>query len=407
MGTSLRAELKPRVERALDALEARLMGGPLAPTARRVIDDDGHAMLVLDVHPAAEPLRFVDLGSTLTVEVMTGTAGPGFHQHVVDLLERTGDLVDVLVVEDSSGYWEARDRRTLERASDIWLRGMAMEVLALHARGLRGLQLSLPEGAVFMHDEAVATALGPRSLAWLEVAAKTPASARDVFAWWDEGVGAAALEGAARVAMWIDQRWRAPINDAERALGSRILGWLEAGHALDPEREWPWAEWSELYEAMGVDSLAATRVHLRASGKRPAIGYRRRPVRTLLGGGWSIAVPGDFADQWDERGTYNAWDGSRSLFVTTVTARDSNRSTAATLSDLPPLNGDGNLLSYEQDHLMAIARFGESEEDGHPLRTLSAHAASGPHAAIGTVTFERETDRDWALELWSSLAHEK
>jgi hypothetical protein len=276
-----------------------------------------------------------------------------------------------------------------------------MEILSLHARGHRGLQLSLPEGTTFEHDGVVATPLGPRDHAWLVRAAKEPGAGADVFPWWDEGQGAAVLRNAALASMWIDVRWRRPANEDETRTLRGVVELLSRAHALEPDAS-PWREWSEILAHLGERSLHATSVHLRAERDRgrPEIGYRRRHVRVALSGGWSLRVPGDLGDTWDERGTWCGTDGVRSVFFTSFEARGS-ASSRATLEGLPPLDGEGEILATERGELHARLRFDRDEG----ARSAQAIAALGSHAAVGTIVFEREADREWALETWASLAH--
>lgn len=383
--------------------------GPLDTRIERGTDEQGRPMLAIAIHPAAEPLRVIDLGGGgVAIEAITGTAGPGYHQHVCARIAGAVAATGITIehVEDESGYYESRDRAALERAFLQWLRPTAMEILSLHARGFRGLQLSLPEGTIVEHPGICATPLGPRDHAWLVEVSRHPRHGIDALPWWDEGEGAPMLRGAALAAMWIDVRWRKPIVERERALVSRVVDWLERALALDPEGPHPWREHSELYEILGEESLRATRTHLRASNLPPAapIGYRRAPVRVSLGGGWSMRIPGELAEEWEQRGAWTGWDARRSIWFTSLEAQGS-ADAEATLAGLPELEGDGDLLALERGGIRALARFETGEEDGRVITTMRAHAAFRSHAAVGTIVLERASDREWALETWASLAH--
>lgn len=411
MGTAIRLRGRGSRPDLLGAIEAHVsaLEGAVRATPIRGEDEAGRPLLALAIHPAAEPVRIVELGGgALAVEAMTGTAGPGYHAHVTELLSGVADALGIewSSIEDESGYFETRDRAALEDATLIWLATTVHEVLALNARGVRGLQLSLPEGAIFEHGGVIATPMGPRDLAWLTRVAKHPREGIDAFAWWDAGQGASALRGAAIAAMWIDVRWRKPLIESERDLFERILGWLDLGESLEPAAEWPWREQSELLELLGEESLRATRVHLRASALPPAvpIGYRRGAVRVTLSGGWSMRVPGELAERWEEPGAWAGWDAHRSIWFSSVEVRGVTTSEAA-MEALPPLEGDGELMGLDRGEHLALARFAESEEDGARLIELRAHAVLGAHAAVGTFILTKDEDREWALETWSTLAH--
>jgi hypothetical protein len=394
----------------LGALEsfAKSRATAFRPRSERVRDDLGRPCLALAIHPAAEPLRIAELGGgTIEAEAGTGTAGPGYHAHLSELLTEAGRALGIewTEIRDESGYFESGRRAALEDATLIALAGTAMEALAMLRRGWGGIQLSLPQGVTYEHDGAVATPLGPRDHDWLKEVAREPRRGIDVFPWWEPGEGAATLRGAALAAMWIDVRWRPPVTAEERALLEQIVDWLEQGFALAPEEAWPWREWAEVLEHLGEDSLRATRVKLRAAGLPPdlPIGYRRRPVRVWLSGGWSIQVPGEFAERWEEPGVWVGWDATRSVWFSSVEVEGS-KSTQATLDALPPLEGEGELLAMDGGGLRALARAGTFEEEGRTLGRVLAHAATGPHAAIGTLVYENPDDRAWALATWSSLA---
>lgn len=411
MGTAIILRGNTRLSTPLDEIASflRAAQGVFRAATERTLDEHGRALLVLAVHPAAEPMRVADLGAgEISIEANTGTAGPGYHEYVTELCRTMAEALGITwtSITDESSYFESRDRKALEEATLIWLRTAANEALSLHARGMKGLQLSLPEGTLFEHTGVVATPMGPRDHGWLVRTAKDPRAGIDAFAWWESGQGASTLRGAALSAMWIDVRWRKPIIALERELLERILGWLDLGQSLEPEADWPWREQSEIFEFLGENSLRATRVHLRASALAPSapIGYRRNPVRVNLSGGWSMRIPGEFAERWEEPGAWVGWDASRSLWFSSIEVRGAE-SSEATMEALPPLDGEGELLASEHGELLSIARFARGDEDGTPVIQLRAQSAFGSHAAIGTFILLREEDRDWALETWGTGAH--
>ncbi len=412
MGTAIILRGKAERSSLLDEIASfsRAVSGAFRASETRAEDEQGRPLLVLAIHPAAEPVRIVDLGAgELTIEASTGTAGPGYHEYITELLRGMAEAFGILwtSITDESGYFESRDRKALEEAILIWLQTTAHEALALHARGMKGLQLSLPEGTVFEHEGLIATPMGPRDHAWLAKTAKEPRQGIDVFPWWESGQVASTLRGAALSAMWIDVRWRRPLVTAERELFERILGWLDHGESLEPDADWPWREQSELLEFLGEESLRATRVHLRASALPPAVplGYRRSPVRVSLSGGWSMRIPGEFAERWEEPGAWVGWDANRSLWFSSVEVHGATSSEAA-IEALPPLEGEGELMASEHGELLSLARFEHGEEeDGTPVIQLRAQSVFGSHAAIGTFILLREEDRDWALETWGTGAY--
>lgn len=361
--------------------------------------------LFAELHPGAEALEIRATGNEVELRASTGTAGPGYHRHVVEL----ADALDVewTAHEDETDFFAGRDGEKLESAFLDWLADAARQILELSAGGTTGFALGMAAGHHFQHDGVVATQTGPRDRAWLDEVCGDPRRGLDVFPWSGEGHDARYFRGLALSQMWTEVRWREPLDDGERALLDRVATWIERAHGLDSELDLPWAAQSEIFTLLGEESLRATRAHVRAQSRAASsIGYRRRPVRVTLSGGWTLSVAGEMAERWDERGTWVAWDAGRSIFFNSLEVQDADgvpsKSAADTLAQLPPLSGD-EILELERDELRGFAAFVTEERDGETLHRLEAHAAVDEHAAVGTLVFVEESDREWALDTWASL----
>lgn len=397
----------------LTRAEAWLAGRDDDPAPRATLEGSA---LVVDLHPAAEPVVLEVEGATVRLSAGTGTAGPGYHRHVASLALALGEALGVewsLEGADSTGWLVHRDPAALEQSFLDGLGALAGAVLDMAEQGKRGFGLLLPVGHVYEHEGLVATTVGPRDEAWVRRVAEDPRQGIDILPWWSAGRDARYYLELARVHMWLEVRWRTPLDEGERGLLEQVATWVERAHGLDPEAPIPWDEHSEVLEHLGEESLRATRAHLKARAggrlsKRVPVGYRRRPVRALLGAGWSLRIPGELAERWEERGTWVAWDERRSVWFTSMTVHADggapSPSTEATLASLPPLSGE-SLLELDRGALRGLAGFVEEEHEGERLFRLEAHAAHGAHAAVGTVVFVREEDRDWALETWGSVFH--
>lgn len=391
---------------SLDAVEAAL--APYGAVSRDR-DEAGLERVALTLHPAAEPLTVVcGAAGRWVAEANTVTAGPGYHGHVCQIL---GALTDSLGIVwdpsgDPTGYFARRDRAALERAMLEWLAQVAGQILAIEDAKPGSIQLSLPAEARFTHRGFIATVLGPRDRAWVERAAQDASQCADVFPWWHEGEGAEALRGKALAAMWIDVRWRPAVQDVERTQMAQVVRWLEGAHALDPQLELPWREWAELQAFLGEESLLTTRTQLRAEAAPRAepIGYRRQSVRVTLSGDWSIVVPGELAERWDERGTWVGWDATRTLWFNSLELSGSP-SAEATLEELEKTSGAAPELRLDRGPLLLRASVRSDEEEGRPVTVIEALAALESHAAIATMVLADDADREWALDTWASLHH--
>lgn len=394
------------------ALEAR--GDDPRPVVEAAEDEP---VLFAELHPGAEPVRFEVRDAGVTVEANTATAGPGYHRHVCELVDALGE---VLAIEwsrsdeddeepgDPTGYFARRDTAALEEHFLDWLGATVARALELAGEGMSGLALMLPAGHAFEHEGFVATQLGPRDEAWMRAILDDPRRGIDVFPWWNAGRDARYFRDLALTRMWTEVRWRKPLDADERALLESVVTWIERAHGLDPSIPLPWIEQSELFTHLGEESLRATRAHVKAEGKLATdpVGYRRRPVRAVLSGGWSLTVPGELAETWEERGTWVAWDATRAVWFTSLSVREvdgePSPSAEETLRHLPPLRSE-ELLELERGDLRGLAGFVEEERDGELIHRLEAHAAIGPHAAIGTIVYGDPKDREWAMSTWASL----
>jgi hypothetical protein len=110
--------------------------------------------------------------------------------------------------------------------------------------------------------------------------------------------------------MWTGVRWRRPETAEDVGQLQRILAWLHSAYVRDPTLDYPWREWEELRGYLdGADPVPP---HARRP-TGPLIGYRRRNVRVRLGNGWSISVPGSFAESREGDGTYCAWGDGKTV----------------------------------------------------------------------------------------------
>jgi hypothetical protein len=376
-------------------------------------DDRGRPCLLVSFHPGAEDvvLTLREDGG-LDASAVTSPAGPGYHAHVCEVLHGLGAHFDVDWAPedprgetgDETGFFHTKNRPALEDAMARWLAALAGRVRTLRAEGREAIGFSLPEEHTYLFDGSVATPLGPRDDAWL---ARTHADGRagfDVFPWAEPGTGAGYLLGRALVRMWRDVRWRRPGDEDEAETLAEVTALLEAAHTADPRRAYPWREWAELLALLGQESLLATRAQLRAETAPPAapIGYRRGEVRARLSGGWTIDLPGSLAERWDDAQTWCAWERGRTVWFTSLRVAETGPASADdTLAGLPPLEGE--VQEHRTPGRVGIAAFGRGTTDGVELAQLRAYMAAPGSAAVLTVCFEDDADRDLALTLWRSL----
>jgi hypothetical protein len=408
------------LDRALAHLEATTR--PALCSSERTRDADGRDVLCVSFHPGAEDVVLIDEGDgRVAAAANTATCGPGYHRFVCDTLRALGEALDVTWdpespdgdVGDETGYFHSGDAAAIDRTFAAWLQGVARRIRFLLSGPNSEIALSMPESHAFQHDGAIATPLGPRDAAWIERVARDGTQGFDVFPWRAPGVGADYFLGRALVRMWSDVRWRPPLDEEERQGLAEVAALLEAAYRAAPggvsaDRPYPWREWAELQELLGTDSLLATRTKLRAesTAAAPPIGYRRRDVRVRLSGGWSLQVPGAFAESWDERGTWHGTDGVRAVWFTSFRVGDEGAApdAASILAARAPLEGEP-LPERTEGPVRSRAALRRTDDEGRPLFEVHIDAAvPGGHAFL-TVVVVDEAHLAWAEALRSTLRH--
>jgi hypothetical protein len=286
-------------------------------------------------------------------------------------------------VEDPTGFSRTADLGALKSHFLASLR-CACDELAASMNGAP-VALGLPVDHGFTHPGPVLTPTGPRPREWLT------AADRDFFPWWAPEPDAAFYRSRALAMLWCEFPWRPPLTEDEGELTDQIAADLEMAHSLDPAGPLPWAEWAEVLAAIagdrhgftvqGIEPELKAEVFRRAAAITPAprTGYRRYPVRVALGDGWTVEVPGSFADGWEADGrTWVGWDDRRRLTVRVGGGADS-----------------------------FAPGFAEARDDaGRPVWRLAGVAqANGCEPLAYRIDLADLADRDWAETVWRSLRH--
>lgn len=389
---------------------------------RPVRDHEDKPALLVDLHPASPPVE-IRLGGSGKVRVSARTtpAGPGYHQHLCELLTQLAADFEFEWEDhdchDPTGYFRTRSRPALEQHFLRWL----AQACARHAGGV-----GLPPNHGFTFPGEVLTPLGPRTRAWAAQVASEPHRGGDFFPWWSPRLDAAFYRNRALARLWAEFPWRPPLTEAEGEAADQIANDLATAFKLDPAAELPWAEWLELLGAIEADAAgeqfcvtpkdAVLSVELwKRAGPVPSetggvrIGYRRHPVRAALDGGWSVEVPGGFAREWDEDRNWTAWDRTRTVWFRRVgfTKRDGSPPTPAEALEVGrrSLPAGEPVPGIDAHGVLGAAVFGPAEEDGRTVWRLSGVAGAGGQLAVCNVYCESESDRDWAVRAWQSVRH--
>ncbi len=422
--------MAPRVQVTGHAAKRGII--PRAPTADRLISDietwlgaeyadvirasrrsepeDGPIALHLDLHPAApEAVIGATDGGAMTLSAETSAVGPGYQTFVNRLGQRLAidHAIEWTVADDAApaatpAVSPFDDRPTVERAHLAWLGAHLVGIRDARRQLPRGIQLGLPDGTRYSFDGAIATVLGPRDDAWLEKAAVDPRSAVGILPWWADATDARYLLNRALCLMWTAVRWRPPIDPAERTLLDEVVRLLSRAFPLDPALPYPWREWSELFELRGVDEPTAADVRERAATlgeEPPLIGYRRRPV-TITHEGWSLEVPGTFAER---RTAEEWWGGEAARSITLAAVETGSMSGEAFLQQVAGDLGP-DATAHQAGPVVGRAKLGTDASSGVEVGVVEGYSAVRGSGAAIRIVFDDAADWQWALDMWRALS---
>jgi hypothetical protein len=213
--------------------------------------------------------------------------------------------------------------------------------------------------------------------------------------------------------MWTDVRWRPPLSDDEYEDWDWLHRDLCDAYEKDPTLDFPWREWADLIKHLDQSEGAtwtsngnkSKEIRARAkkvSKKVPLIGYRRYPLRVELTDGWSIRIPGEFAEDWEDH-LWSAWDGRRTVWFSSWSVSSQGKPVPAK-QILDTIKTTGKQLKHRDKRLIGKAVKRKSkEESGETLNNLQAYSAVDGKYALGNLFFPEGDDYDWAIETWHSL----
>lgn len=402
--------------------------------------DGTHSFWML-FHEAGEPIAFeISTQGRIVVEVDTTPVGPGYHDHVCTLLDELSQEFRIAWPKapspstdppntpdasyDDSGHFFNRDWPALEHAFLSWIKNVAGTILTLPA-STKSVAIKLPGDCSYDAPGDILTVLGPRSRGWVQNAAQSPTSARDIFPWWHRGWSPEHDLNLALTMMWMHLPWAPPRTSTQLEDLSRVLDLLASAHAADPTLSIPWAEWAELFqiarrigteaglEPPVIDPTLASNVEDLASGTEPAVGYRRHAMTYRdLPGGWAITIPGQMTrDFEDEGGTWIAYDDSRTIRFSSLTISAAPGAPPPTITDLcegelapiaSPHNG-AEPINWSTRSAQGRATLGiDVDADGTRRHIATATIVIHWNVGVCSITFDSIEDRDWAIEVCRS-----
>lgn len=367
------------------------------PNPLRILQSDSEINLWL--HPGEEPV-FVTLENDRTVEfaARTSSAGPGYHAWLVETLKRAAEDLSLewqpssLEAGDETDYFGSGDFISLKAQMLEWLQATCQQMHQIGAAPDTRMRLSMDTETIFDMPGLVHTQLGPRDEAWISRMITDP-DGGDFWPWPDAGFGPTYSVGLAKLYMWNDVRWRSPVNDEERSLLNEVNELLANAYSQSYYAI-PWREWREIRSLLQVRGDVDGEIDRRAmEDSGPLIGYRRFPVKYRLFG-WQVTLDGDLATEWDDKGTFTAYDSGRWLGLSFY-----KQEGEAVLPDLSEFEGE--TIPAPDSAADSVSRLDwEGDDTGWVLK--SAFAAED-RAIILTMVAESRESRDWIEETFQSV----
>ncbi len=357
--------------------------------------------ITIELHPAVKPVKIAATADgELTVSLPGASSlGPGYVQHVLELLDGLLEEIDFVWEPSSDGYATRRDKAALQRQFADWLAHRLPPIL----EGRASPQLGIPQEPRLVIEAVVLTPMGPRSREWcqrvISGGAEGLAAASDSWAMWDRSSPGALALARGLWTMWIEVPWRLAMGEDEAGVQKQAHGELAAAYKLEPSLPLPWAEWAELLDLLDLDDEVSEEVRARGGEQPGVIGYRRHSARFTLPAGWSIQLTANFADAWEDGGaTMIASDGDRTV---RCSCAEADGESASELLAKIPMRGDV-LERHDRDGYLGRIEAQDDLVNGVRLVT-AVMACAGGVAVISAVLRANNDDDGWAIAVWRSL----
>jgi len=263
------------------------------------------------------------------------------------------------------------------------------------------IALAMPMDVRFESDAQAITPLGPRDMGWLKKTSEDPWHGIDFFAWWEPGLNAKYLIGRALIQMWAEIRWRPPVNDVERKSLKEVHEALLRAYRRDENLGYPWDEWAEILNLLGLREPEFGFVHER-SRSSPSIGYRRSSVTTELPGRWLMRIPGSFSEFVSSEGdAFLSESPPKAIWFTGY--RFTEPGSAGFEHWRGQMGGFEKEYTEERDDYIGFARIKQNEENGRKYFILESSNIGPRDRCVCTIIYLQPEEREWALAVWRSL----
>ena len=342
----------------------------------------------------------------LCISAKTNSAGPGYHAYLVDVLDKLG--VAPIEVEDETGYYESRNFAALQDEMAGWLKGLSEQILEMYVNDdYANLAVSLsidwfPEG----DGHFACCPLGYFEKDFFERAKNGEDVAPEFFIWWNQSQDAVFFRNTAMYMIWCENNWLPPQTDTEHEIIAATLDCLDKAYTLNPNLDYPAAEWIELAALSENKSLLKT-LRLRYKEiKKPCIGYNHGLISRGING-WRVTCSGKMHSDTEDDGTLVWWDDDRTIRVSAFSVRFKEEITNKSehlLASATENETGCQPFSLRNPEIAACIQHGQIEENGEPLLQTRLTAALDNELIIISLFYVDKNDSKWATEVCASVA---
>ena len=181
---------------------------------------------------------------------------------------------------------------------------------------------------------------------------------------------------------------------------------LSRAFPLEPNLAYPWRAWAEVIGLRGISDPMAKQVVARAmrdTSGGPDIGYRRKDV-TITHEGWSLTIPGSFAEKRSEEEWWGGGAGRAITMAAVQTGTDNGAMGAQAFINQFAGDMGPDAIEHHAGGLVGRAKLTSDATSGVEIGILDGFSAVVGSGAVIRIEFDDPGDWQWAIDMWKSLA---
>jgi hypothetical protein len=375
--------------------------------------------LYVSLHPAAETIELVwHPSGTLAVSVKTSSAGPGFHAHLVDLLEAAGREIgldwDWRDPEggDESSYAILRDFGDLQDQMAGFCRDLGQMVSDFRRQRPKHLSLNMPVGFGRVECPEVVTPLGPVAWDWFEetrdsTGRELARRCRTFLPWWSRRPDAEFWRKTGMAIAWTQLPYRRPVFPEERQAYELVQGCFRRARQIDPDVSIDEELWTEIADLVDVPAGSDGQWQPPRAGR---VGYLRTDLHRPATGLWTVRLPGYYPWRYEDvGGEVVFWFDQRTIRLSSLEVKTAQRAESVSRSLLDQLSqdgaDDGRRIEFSHGAVTGQGWIRPTRQGDAESFILQGTVVAPESVAIVTISSGRPEDAAWAEQTFTRIDH--